>query len=558
MEGRCLSKSWKLGISAVLALFFTFAIFLGMIYVVVAANPTVLNPGFEDDGITPLSWTFYNTTDATPDFFGFYSTFFAHTGNRSVGIDIMGPEGPGDEGVWYQGAVQPVHGDVDHKLSAWVFVAGASPNSHVRIGVRWYDSLGGNIDETWSLDIDGGISGWVLLSVKGTAPVATDTAEIRLKLWVDDPTAFGEVYFDDVEFIVESSSTAEKGGKSPPDHGWYFDPEADPYNEMLQINITAVGEPVNVTSFTLQAGGTANDAEDVAEVNLILDSNSSGTYNLGEEFLANGTYSSDNGSLTLQDSHIIPKGETHSFIIVYQMTGTSDAGETFMFNVTNIAAHGQTSGNPIIVQGLPISSGVKTTVGSLIVSEGPEIPEDHYWNSTGEPDPYNEMLQLKLEALAEDFNVSSVMLQAAGTGNDTKDITEVNLILDSNGNGQYDNGESFLSNGTYPADDGLLTLSIYGGYVISKWNSVYFLVVYQMAEPIIPGKNFTFNVTAIDATGSIDDSQYVVGLPISSCTKTTKDTTQEVPFWMQWWFWLIVVVGIVALAGAAYFLKKKQ
>jgi len=202
------------------------------------------------------------------------------------------------------------------------------------------------------------------------------------------------------------------------------------------------------------------------------------------------------------------------------MTGTSDAGETFMFNVTDIAAHGQISGNPITVQGLPISSSVKTTVGSLIVSEGPQTPEDHDWNYTGETDPYNEMFQLMVEAWAEDFNVSSVTLQAAGTGNDTKSIIEVNLILDNNGNGQYDNGESFLSNGTYLADNGLLTLSIDGGYVISKGASVYFLIVYQMADPLTLGENFMFNVTAIDATGSIDDSQNVAGLPTSSGTKT--------------------------------------
>ena len=32
--------------------------------------------------------------------------------------------------------------------------------------------------------------------------------------------------------------------------------------------------------------------------------------------------------------------------------------------------------------------------------------------------------------------------------------------------------------------------------------------------------------------------------------------TPEVPFWMQWWFWAIIAVVIVALAGAAYLLKK--
>jgi len=32
----------------------------------------------------------------------------------------------------------------------------------------------------------------------------------------------------------------------------------------------------------------------------------------------------------------------------------------------------------------------------------------------------------------------------------------------------------------------------------------------------------------------------------------------EVPFWMQWWFYAIVAVGIVALAGTVYFLKKRK
>ena len=32
----------------------------------------------------------------------------------------------------------------------------------------------------------------------------------------------------------------------------------------------------------------------------------------------------------------------------------------------------------------------------------------------------------------------------------------------------------------------------------------------------------------------------------------------QVPFWMQWWFWVIVIVGIAALAGAVYFLMKRK
>jgi len=32
----------------------------------------------------------------------------------------------------------------------------------------------------------------------------------------------------------------------------------------------------------------------------------------------------------------------------------------------------------------------------------------------------------------------------------------------------------------------------------------------------------------------------------------------EVPFWMRWWFWTIVITGIAVLAGAVYFLEKTE
>ena len=33
---------------------------------------------------------------------------------------------------------------------------------------------------------------------------------------------------------------------------------------------------------------------------------------------------------------------------------------------------------------------------------------------------------------------------------------------------------------------------------------------------------------------------------------------EETPFWMQWWFWTMVAAGIIVLAGAVYFLKKRK
>ena len=50
------------------------------------------------------------------------------------------------------------------------------------------------------------------------------------------------------------------------------------------------------------------------------------------------------------------------------------------------------------------------------------------------------------------------------------------------------------------------------------------------------------------------------GIILSECRNCVVSGNQEqaVLFWMQWWFWTIVAAGIIALAGAIYFLKKRK
>jgi hypothetical protein len=65
------------------------------------------------------------------------------------------------------------------------------------------------------------------------------------------------------------------------------------------------------------------------------------------------------------------------------------------------------------------------------------------------------------------------------------------------------------------------------------------------------GTQVEYKIIAYDNAGNsaIDDNngQYYVYV------------VTQVPFWMQWWFWIIVVVvGTVALAGVAFFLKKRK
>ena len=79
--------------------------------------------------------------------------------------------------------------------------------------------------------------------------------------------------------------------------------------------------------------------------------------------------------------------------------------------------------------------------------------------------------------------------------------------------------------------------------------------------------NDTYSGPYQNETGSdgIGDTPYVIyannqdryPLMISS-VPVEEVPKEEVPFWMQWWFWAIAVTGIVALAGTVYFLKKRK
>jgi hypothetical protein len=75
---------------------------------------------------------------------------------------------------------------------------------------------------------------------------------------------------------------------------------------------------------------------------------------------------------------------------------------------------------------------------------------------------------------------------------------------------------------------------------------------YEGQIPELPaGTQVEYKIIAYDNAGNfaIDDNngQYYVYV------------VTQVPFWMQWWFWIIVVVvGTIALAGVAFFLKKRK
>jgi len=78
------------------------------------------------------------------------------------------------------------------------------------------------------------------------------------------------------------------------------------------------------------------------------------------------------------------------------------------------------------------------------------------------------------------------------------------------------------------------------------------------------GGNYWSHYTGEDRNGdSIGDTSYVIDqnnqdnypLMIPWNPTWSPKPPVEIPFWSQWWFWAIAVIGIVVLAGAAYFLR---
>jgi hypothetical protein len=157
---------------------------------------------------------------------------------------------------------------------------------------------------------------------------------------------------------------------------------------------------------------------------------------------------------------------------------------------------------------------------TLNVEKGRNNPSNHGWDLRNSTD-HNPMLQLNLSATIESIKIKFVSITADGTGNDNKDISVVYLILDSDGDGQYDQGETFLDYKNYFLDNGVITFQIKDGQIVSTESSVAFLITYSMSKAGQLGSTYKFDVVSISAIGvGTDEDAKIVGLPVSSAIKT--------------------------------------
>ncbi|MHC4971226.1 MAG: carboxypeptidase regulatory-like domain-containing protein [Planctomycetota bacterium] len=94
---------------------------------------------------------------------------------------------------------------------------------------------------------------------------------------------------------------------------------------VLQARISAPShEQLLLDRVTLQGSGSGDEALDVVAVRLVHDLNRDGEAGFGEPTLAEGTYASDNGSLTLTGvDFALDAGENADLLVVYDVTVTS-------------------------------------------------------------------------------------------------------------------------------------------------------------------------------------------------------------------------------------------
>lgn len=157
---------------------------------------------------------------------------------------------------------------------------------------------------------------------------------------------------------------------------------------------------------------------------------------------------------------------------------------------------------------------------ALHVEEGRNNPSSHDWDLENDIG-HNSMLQLNFTATIQAVRINSIALTASGTGDDKEDITVVYLILDSDGDGEWVQGERFLGYSDYFFDDGVITFVIDGGQIVPTTGSVDMLITYVMSSSGQAGSTYKFEVISITAVGEISgETADMTGFPIGSAIKT--------------------------------------
>ncbi|MBI2060225.1 MAG: PQQ-binding-like beta-propeller repeat protein [Nitrospirae bacterium] len=305
---------------------------------------------------------------------------------------------------------------------------------------------------------------------------------------------------------------------------------------LLQFSLTAgPTEEIRVTSLTVQASGTGDDAKGIRAVRGVVDRNGNGSVEEGEtEILSDRSLSSDNGAISWTGLDLrLPAGSTQTWIVACDLTNQPVFGQTFALTipVDGILGKGMGSGKPFKVAALPLAGPAKriSDKTSLTVSLDPAkaAPLKVGPNAVGVP-----VLSLRLSAgSVEDVRVRSLTVSDRGSGDEVRSVREIRLIEDSNANGSADPGETLLGSPqrfaraeeTENAVARFEPLAL----VVPVGAALPLLIVYDFTDALRHGEDFPAGIDAgsgIVAEGAVSNAAIeVMGLPLSGPKVTVEN-----------------------------------
>lgn len=291
---------------------------------------------------------------------------------------------------------------------------------------------------------------------------------------------------------------------------------------VLQVALTGVGEAFTVTGLSFVAAGSVDDQSDITGVTLYLDNDGDGALTTGDTALSTpSTFSGDDGVVTFSGLSLsLPAGTTRNVLFVVDFAGSAEGGTTLRINMPDasyVTATGFAGRNITDAAGLPISANPLTVGGTLEVGLGVASPIARVVRP-------NEVgigaMQLRLVADTEPVTITSLTLNASGTGNDATGIAAVDLYLDGDGNGLVGAGEPQLGSGTFNANDGTVTFTL--TQAIQVGPAVHLLARVAMTTSPVGGETFTLSVDPAQdvAITSASGAVSVTGVPLTGALLT--------------------------------------
>ena len=288
---------------------------------------------------------------------------------------------------------------------------------------------------------------------------------------------------------------------------------------VLQLNLSATNEGMNVTVIKITRGGTVADGE-IFNVTLYNDTDLSGTFNAGDTRIGNAqntTTSSKYIFTGFQLNATTPSVANYTLFVIVSTNTT--AGKTFNLSLasqTDIDSIGATSAGNTTETLTTISSTTENIYGTLTIT-GKALNGNTTVNTAN-----FSVIQLNFSAAGEAMNVSMINISLTGSAIDTQ-VTNVRLINDTDSNGQFDASDTQVGPTVNTTADAAFKFSLLNYFVPTTGTSI-IVVVNTTSNSSAGGKTFNLSLTAaadintIGAATALNISETLTNTAVANIT----------------------------------------